>query len=294
MPPRTVTLAIVAFWLATAGWFVARDVWPHIRRGEPPPYTIELADEALRHYVPVRWEFRRNGTKLGVIITTLGYREEDDTFELHADCREMTLANVGPIEIVARNYSDLVRVTREGELRAMQTDVTLAVTGLGPEVTGDAHIAAEQRRGRLERRVRLEAPLMGKFEPDLEPGEPVRGSVLNPTHPVNTITGLRPGQRWRQPLTDPRTEIVRAALAQWLGGQAPLPDAAPTVLEAWVNPEVQTLEWETVNHPCLVIEYRGEVQGEEFRARTWVRQPDGAVLRQEAETHGEKLVLQRE
>src|SRR5207248_7144782 len=35
MPSRPFTLAIVAFWLLTAGWFVARDVLPAWRSGDP-------------------------------------------------------------------------------------------------------------------------------------------------------------------------------------------------------------------------------------------------------------------
>jgi hypothetical protein len=296
MPSRTLTLAIVAFWLATVGWFVARDVWPHWRPGEPPPIVIELADEALRQMVPIRWTFLRNWTKVGTIRTSLDYHESDDTFELNAFSQELTLAGVGPVELLARDYDDRIRVTREGELRGMTTDVKLVLKGVGSELSGRARIEAVLRNGWLERRFRLEAGLLGKFEPELEPAEPFRGSVLNPMHPIPRITGLRPGRHWRQPLTDPRSEIVKAALSRWFGNgpAAPAPDAAPAVLLAQVLPEPQTLEWDMLTHSCLIIEYRGDLQGDEFTARTWVRRSDGSVLRQEVEAHGEKLVLQRE
>jgi hypothetical protein len=73
-----------------------------------------------------------------------------------------------------------------------------------------------------------------------------------------------------------------------------LPDAAPIALDARVLPDPQVMEWDGADHLCHVIEYRGDVRGDEFVARTWVRQTDGAVLRQQADAHGDTLVLQRE
>jgi hypothetical protein len=288
MPSRPVTLVIVACWLVTAGWFVSRDVLPRWRAGEPPPYTIELADEALRQVVPTRWTFTINGAEVGTIRTALQYRESDDTFELSATCPAMTLAVVGPIEVVATDYDDGIRVTRDGELRAMHTAVRLAVRGLGLQARFE--MWAEVRNGRLERRAEFDAPGLGRSDLALDPTDVPRGSVLNPMHPVPRITGLRPGQEWRQPLTDPRSDIVRAVVARLAGSEAPNLSGAPDVLQARVLTEPQPVDWNGESHVCLVVEYRGE----EHTARTWVRQSDGMVLRQEADAHGETLVLQRE
>src|SRR5262245_52600598 len=106
MPSRPLVLAIAAFWLLTVGWFVARDVWPHWRPNEPPRFTIELADEALRQMAPVRWTFLRNGTKVGTIRTSLRYHDPDDTFELTAESGQLTLASVKLMELQARRYED--------------------------------------------------------------------------------------------------------------------------------------------------------------------------------------------
>src|SRR5207253_2067046 len=57
MPPRWMTWAIVAFWLATTTWLVVREVAPRWRAGEPPPYTIDLTDEVSRqdiHWIVVQ------------------------------------------------------------------------------------------------------------------------------------------------------------------------------------------------------------------------------------------------
>src|SRR5947199_7013820 len=88
MPSRTLTSLIVAGWLASTGWFVARDVWPQLRSGEPPPFTIELADEALRQLVPTRWMVLHNGQKVGTVRTTLIYDEQSDSFALDSESKQ--------------------------------------------------------------------------------------------------------------------------------------------------------------------------------------------------------------
>lgn len=296
MPSRTVTLAIIAFWLLTAGWFVVREVQPFYRPGEPPPYAIEFSDEALQNAPPTRWTCSLHGTKIGTISTKLTNRPADDTFELQAKSPnlkllDLNLPGVGPVTVSANDYADRVRVTRDGDLRAMRTTVGLVIEGIGPPVTARLELSAEVRGGRLERQFKWQAPGMGQISPQLKPINPPNGSVLNPMHPVPRITGLHPGQTWRQPLTDPRTDILRAAFAQWLPGKAPLMPEAPASLAARVLPEPQLLEWPGESHMCFVIEYR---DGEDYVARTWVRMSDAAVVRQEAGAHGETLVLQRE
>ena len=67
MPSRPVTVAIFAFWLLTAGWFVTTDVVETWRSGEPLPYTIEMADEAQIDIVPYRWICVLNRYRLGAI-----------------------------------------------------------------------------------------------------------------------------------------------------------------------------------------------------------------------------------
>ena len=296
MPSRTLTLAIVLFWLATAVWFFDRDVWPHLRPGDAPPYTIELADEATRLAVPVRWALSRNGQSLGTLRTTIRYYDADDTFELTAASPELTLPRIaGLFDIKILNLSDQIRVNREGELRAMQTDITVRVQA-PLETTAKVAIAAAVHNGRLERHCRVELPVLGTIEPALEPVPPTRGSVLNPLHPVPRLTGLRPGRHWRQPLVDPRSDILKAVLANLPGGGSASGLAArgPQVLLAEVRPRPEAIAWEGGEHACWVVEYRGDLEGDEFRARTWVRVSDGLVLRQVAEALGETLELQRD
>lgn len=306
MPSRTLTFLIVAGWLASAGWFVARDVWPQFRSGEPPPFTIELADEALRQLVPTRWAVLHNGQMVGTVRTTLIYDEPSDSFAMDGESKQLDLFQIGPIQIEVHDYKSNYRVTRNGELRGIYTEGKLALCEAGPRdvlhprkqlLTLTAKMSAEVRNGRIERSCKVDLPDGTELNPPLEPLEKIKGSILNPMHPVNRIGGLRPGQHWRMPLVDPLADAARAGLnatlARILGYAVtlPLPDAsAPRVLDAEVLREPQTLDWDSVRHTCLIIEFRGD----EFTARTWVRRSDGLVLKQEARGPGDEWVMQRE
>lgn len=308
MPTRFVTIGIVAFWLAASAWFVARDLLPQWRMGDAPPFTIELADEAVQQALAVRWQIRRNGQKIGELRTTLRAHEPDDTYELHAVCTELplvdvTLPGLGPVRISIRNYDDRLRVTRDGELRAMSTEVDLVVrAGAGPPVTARAEFGAELRGPRLERRFRLASPVLGEFAPVLESRPPIRGSVLNPLHPVHRISNLRFGQHWRQPLVTPHEDVVQEALRRFAPAS---PGVATPGLWArneekarWLDARVRDapviLERDRGEVECFVIDYTGDWQGDDFIARTWVRRSDGAVLLQEAESQNQRLTLERE
>ncbi|MFO0808090.1 MAG: hypothetical protein U0746_05665 [Gemmataceae bacterium] len=289
MPSRLTMLAILAFWLAATGWFAARDIAPHWRAGDPPPYTIELADEAMRNLLPVRWTLSRNGKPLGVVRTHLRYSAADDNYELSAEAPEIVLLDIVLLKVVASNFRDVVCVSRDGELRATHTYVQLRATG-PLNGTFTASLDAVVARNQLLRRCTLVSPGIGEFSPTLEPIAQVHGSILNPLHPVPRITGLRLGQRWRQPLVAPHGDILRAALAQLPGGDkaAALAEQGPKSLDAEVREG--TMPWNSQTHDCFVIEFRGD----EFLARVWVDKADGLVLRQEADSHGETMRLERE
>ena len=67
MPSRPHTLLIVAFWVATMSWLGYRDLRPILLPGQPPPYTIDLADEAQAHVV--RWQVYQHGRPKGYATT---------------------------------------------------------------------------------------------------------------------------------------------------------------------------------------------------------------------------------
>jgi hypothetical protein len=303
MPSRLLTIAIVCFWLAATSWFVVRDWLPHWRSDEAPPYSIELADEAARQIAPARWKIIRGGTEIGILKTSLRFRDADDTYELTAGCSELSLMEmslpvVGALNVGIRNYDDRLSITSDGELRSMTTDVEIVIRiGKNPEIVGRAEFGAAMHAGKMERRFRLSGERFGEFAPALELGDPIRGSVLNPLHPIHRLSGLRPGQRWRQRLIAPHEEIIQAALAKLPGASsiaASLDSGGPRWLHAEVRGQTETMEWSRGEVECLVIDYRGESPGDDIAARTWIRRSDGLVLRQEAESNGQFLVLLRD
>src|SRR5260370_38876736 len=62
MPPRSIVAAVLLFWLGANGWMFYREVWPHWRSGEPPPYTIDLT-EALGH-ASIRWDILKKDMRI--------------------------------------------------------------------------------------------------------------------------------------------------------------------------------------------------------------------------------------
>lgn len=287
MPSRFFVLVIVSFWLATTAWFVSREVAPRWRSGDAPPYVIELADEALKNVSPNRWQLLWNDKDMGEVRTALHYREADDLFELTADSDRLDLANIGPLKISARKLHNSLSVNHDGELRGVHTEVEMET----PIGLFSVDVTAVVKAGRIERSCKLSSPLLGPIEPVLEPVAYRRGSVLNPLHPINRVGGLKPGQRWRVPLIDPFGDALKATAAELSGVKLSQPSSEPAAqfLNAEVLAQTQDLEWDGAVHACLVIEYTGD----DYTGRTWVRAADGLVLRQEAGTHDEKLVLRR-
>jgi hypothetical protein len=290
MPPRFFTLAVVACWLGTSGWLFYRDLWPKLRPWEPPPYTIDLVEEARQHELPTRWSILQGGKEIGKAYTRVKYREDDDTFELHGTMKNLKVNDPDLGMVSIQEATNLYRVGRDGELR---------------EIMADLKGSADLPRGRCDFNVHAHGQVQGRYilpagwiegpqgRTELN-AEPVRistyGAVLNPLHPVNRVLGLHPGQHWRMPLVDPLSDVLATI------GKLPGTRSALLFLEAEVSGP-QTLPWAGQDVPCLVIEYRDE---DDPIARTWIRESDGLVLRQEARRSGlaagarDWMILQRE
>lgn len=290
MPSRYLSLAIVAFWLATMGWLVNRDIAPSLRPGQPPPYSIDLADEAQVHAPRIRWAILRvrdgKEAKIGRARTWVSYRPADDTFELHSETDDLSLGGL-LLAVSVPHMKSMYRVQPDGTLREMTAKLDAKVRAALSNLDIKAELAGEVRSGQFFAHGFLEAAGWGRHELDLQP-VPVsaNGSVLNPLHPVNRIAGLQPGQQWRMPLVDPLADAVRAQM-----GDLPGIKSGPKFLNATVLDKLQSLTFEARPVDCLVIEYRGD---DELAAKTWVRQSDGLVLRQEAAGFGDRVILQRE
>jgi hypothetical protein len=289
MPSRLWCLAILALWVATLGWFVRREILPHYLADAPPLHQIDLSDEAMRQSIPVRWSLSRNGQYLAPVNTLVKFNDADDTFSVISDVFRFELVKVGDTALFVEKFRNVYRVTRRGTIVGMQTQVIIKIGGESMEV----NIAADIVDGQAVPRCQVKSPWIN-LEPKLEPIAVAAGGGLNPMHPVHRINGLRVGQRWAMPLIDSLADVQRAAIegvVKKMSGLS-LPSLGETgrqVLIAEVTGPM-ALEWNGIDHECLVIEYRGD----NVSGKTWVRRSDGLVLRQEARNGTDELVLQRE
>ncbi len=286
MPGRYTVLAIVAFWLSTTGWLFYRDLRLRLLPGEPPPYTIDLADEA--EMSTIRWSVLKDDqTKsTGYAKSKVRYNEADDTFEIAG---ELKLWSSGVMQGNADVILDgMYAVTREGKLRSIDANVTVT-REVAPhrQIEGHGQIRGPVKDRQFAPHLSVNVAGLPLIERDLPPVQVSdRGNVLNPFQPINRLGGLRKGQHWRMPMVHPLTDAVSAAVSSLLKQEV----AGVSALDAEVLPDTHVLEWGHGLVLCLVV----ECTGEDIRVRTWVRESDGSVLRQEVEQHGEKLALQRD
>src|SRR5262245_48420368 len=111
MPPRHFTIAIVAFWVAMSGWLFYRDLWPWLRPGGPPPYVIDLVDEARFRESRNRWIVFQKGHDIGYADTWVDYRGSDDSFRLNGEFKIRRPGGKGDPLVEMRS---MYRVTRGG------------------------------------------------------------------------------------------------------------------------------------------------------------------------------------
>jgi hypothetical protein len=276
----------------TAGWWFwqefAGTFWP----GEPPPYSIELADEIRTHGAPIRWSVFRDDKpiltppvidqKVGYSVNEISYEAKDESYTLNGKFEFTGVLTGGPAQV--RKVLSMYHITPTGALRSLRVEVVVELRVAVLNSTIRATVEGDVVERHLRPHWRIETPWAAPQNLETEPVEvSSRGSVLNPLHPVNRIRGLRPGQSWRMPLLDPLADSISARVM----GTAP----GARYLQAAVLAETQLLDWNQAKVPCLVITYRGD----DTNAATWVRRSDGMVLQQEVISHNaERLVLQRD
>jgi hypothetical protein len=280
MPSCRAVALVLAFWVATTAYVAYRDVWPLLFASGPPPVAIDLADEAAQA-IPVRWTISRNGQPIGKLITQMKYVEADDTFRFTHDYKQLRF-EVANVAVVFPELTNVIRVTRAGDLREQSTDAKLELY-LGDVKLGDAtaKLAGTVADDQFLAAVELKSPIRNVSK-TLDPIPVPKGQPLNPLQPVNRIAGLKPGRRWVVHEFDPLAEIVKQF---GLGGTEKKGSLVAEVLEP------RDLDRRDGPVPCWVIEYRRDG---ELKARTWVRVADGKVLKQEAFEKGEHLTIDRD
>jgi hypothetical protein len=310
MPPRHITLVIAAFWVAMSGWLFYRDLWPSLRPGAPPPYVIDLVDEARFRESNNHWFVFQNGREVGYANTWVDFRGSDDTFRMNGEFKIRRPQGVAGDPLL--EMKSMYRVTRSGELREVSAEVTIRVVpflqffvgssvsrllapvfkNVDAEIKGS--VSGPVRDGKLA--LRYKVPQF-QIEDELPPIDVAnRGSVLNTMQPLNRLHDLRPGQQWQIALFDPLSLIVDSLAGSKL--------ADPLIGSIPANLRVQTMDAEVREAnlvwsqdvdqsseviACLVIDYKRE----DAQARTWVRKSDGMVLQQEAHFLNQEMILKR-
>jgi hypothetical protein len=281
MPPRWLSLVIVTFWLGTTGWLVWHDLWPRYRPGNPPPFTIDLTEEAQKEY-KIPWtvtQVAAGGKEVPCFnaTTSVRYHERDDSFELHAAFKPVFKGGGVVRGLELKRMASSYRITREGDLLGLDVELDLGIL--------DGHISGEVQGGTFTPRYRFNLPTGGTSEGKLpEVKLTARGSMLQPLHPVHRIDGLRPGQSWRMPYMNPVADSLKSL--PLLGGG----DVGERYLNARVLPEAQPYTYQRHQTTCLVVEYTGD----DLKASTWVEESSGKVLCQKADFEGAEWIMRRD
>jgi hypothetical protein len=323
MPPRSLSLAIVACWLAVTGLFVYLDVWPSFHASEPTLFAIELVDEASRQADTCGWTVLKNGGAAYAANTEWKYHgASDDSFEFTCQlwCKDSYAERAGEpvvpwLPLVQFNKVEMPKstylVARTGRLKRLETggvSYNLAFGGAGQEVAVKANVIASPGENSFAPHIDVSfAGLKGQAVPDSPvPGEfsrlgdPVplsgRGLALNPLHPLRRVPDLREGQHWRLPVIDPFAFLAvlgarGEAAGATLRGAGLLPDQEAYELEARVLPGRETLSWDGKDYPCRVVKATGD--GAVTSLTVWVREGDGNVLQQEAKVYGDTWTFVR-
>lgn len=301
MPTRTTTAGIVAFWILTMAWLFHREIWPRLSVDEAPPFAVTLIEEAhdaSRRYGD-RWQvFHPKHHRVGTVLTKVIFQPDEDLYELTGRFELFSLPKPGapptppPSFSLRGPYSTeqqpvLIKssyfVTGEGRLRRIHVEVitqpkqdTVLSTLPSPietSVTGtiaDQHLSAYwwcQVSDKADERI----------DQNLDP-VPVStyGGVVNPFQPVPRLPGLHSGKTWRIPMINP--------LALAYKNRRP----EIQILDAVVSEGELELRGNKI--PCFIINYIGD---NARIIRTWVRQSDNMVLRQEVNLAGQVLEISR-
>jgi len=292
MPPRWFCVIIVAFWLTTSAAFFWHEYWPYLEPGAPPPFAINLMDEASGA-IPVRWNVTRNGEPTYLTaVTNVRHDPKTNEFTLSAQFNHEP-GKPQPAQSLSIDFLESeYLVNSEGQLLGLKATVAgafqFSLDGKKTTKLGSGRAVLEgiitngQFAGTYDITLDKDGETYhkeGKLPPVTVSSQ---GSVLMPLHPVNHVRGLRLGQSWHMPVVDPLGD----ALAALLPGSQP----ATTTVFAKVEPQTRTLQSGKQEIECYVIEY----QSDDLNGRTWVRVSDGLVMRQEATLSGDTWVLQRQ
>jgi hypothetical protein len=289
MPSRWICLGIVLCWIAVNGLLFWRDMLPRLLPGQPPPYAVELVEEAQTNRASVSWAvfFDDNPKEVARIKTRVEHPRRD-VFELVSLFKPVNLQKPVPYGADGRLLLEKVEsaylVNSAGDLLGVKAHID-AKEASGIPVEFD--LLGEVEAGSMT--PRLHAALPGglfkgkKGTIDLATMGDVGGSaLLLPLHPMNRIHGLSPGQTWTVHVLDPLAP-ARWALHGFSDDGSLAHAAVRRQEEAFTFANYEDVA-------CLVIDY----EGVDLKVRTWVARKDDQVMCQEATLGKTRWTINRE
>jgi len=286
MPPRIITAAILAFWLAMSGLLIHREVVPMMLADVSPVFQPDLTDEIGADFV--RWDVLHDGDQIGEATSKVHSNKlpnnDDHSFEFRSTFRfhKLAFGFDQKKQVHVRQMENMYRVSHDGKLLAVSTKIAINNDPNKQPFEPPDHtisIHGEVINGGFEPTVDWNGLAFKLDKAEL----PRQESVVNPMQLINRMRGLRVGQTWRVKPVD----AFQAAAEKFLGdiGQKM---KVPALIAKVTTGE---LEWNKREVACLVIEYRNP--DTEVIARTWVRRSDGLVLQQEARNLASQMISRR-
>lgn len=276
MPPFRVSLVILLSWICANAFLFYAEVLPRWRAGQPPLFTIDLADEAGNVRPYVQWKVLVRNEEFLKLTTGIDLVEgKEDEFILWADYKPPNPLKQKKDFLWLKHLRSEFKVHRDGDLLAAYARVSIE-SFRGVQIPLTMEMDGEIKN-RLFHPVLTTDTLAGQKTIPLSPMQvPVNGGMFQPFHPVHRIMGLFPGRTWVQPSFDPLAMALSTSLAG-LDGQEPV----GTVL-AKVRAGLESVNWKGKSFACQVIEFNGH----EMEALVWVDVVHGAVLRQKVKFSG--------
>src|SRR5947209_8252418 len=115
MPPRWLSVLIVAAWLSLTGWLFYAELLPRLLPGQPPPVSIDLVEEAHVRRAPVTWDAYQDDKLVGQAETRIEHPSRGEfamTCRLTQPSRLPLQLAVGPLEVKA--LSSAYHVSADG------------------------------------------------------------------------------------------------------------------------------------------------------------------------------------
>ncbi len=270
MPPRIVTLIVIGFFIAVNASLFYSEILPRMQAGQPPAFSVDLADEAGNIHPAVNWKVIVRGEEFLKLSTGVFLVDgQEDEFLLWAEFLPAKEPNKQTESFGLNKMKSEFRIHRDGDLLGLTARLEIK-SFRNLEFPLTLTIMGEISKGMFFPVVSTESKL-GERIFNLEPMPvPISGAIFQPFQPVHRVLGLYPGRTWKQPFFDPLSMALSSGISQ--GSM----DQGIGTIVAQVRNETAYMTWLGKNVPCYIVDYIGH----DLESTVWVGIQNGTVLRQ--------------